>query len=98
MKEAGVEFQMFSPDRFMKAAAEKLFQDVEEAAIEEVKEVRKAGVSSNAVEPSWPPEVVERFEKQMEEFNAVRRTLNEQILREQERSEAIRKQDEPSTR
>jgi hypothetical protein len=54
---AGVEFQMFSPDRFMKAAREKLSQEIKEAAIEEVREVRKADVSLAAAA------ALERLEK-----------------------------------
>lgn len=44
----GVEFQMLAPERFMKAAAEKLAQKVKPEAINEVKEVRKAGLSPGA--------------------------------------------------
>jgi len=87
-EKSGVEFQMFSPDRFMKAAADKLSQDVKEAAIEEVKEVGKAGVSTNAVERFWRGQ--ERMESLGKGIGPPE--FYQQLAKEQKRIDALRKQ------
>ncbi len=56
-EKTGVDFQMFSLESFMKAAAEKLAHKVKEDAIQEVKEVRKEAISLGALA------ALERMEK-----------------------------------
>jgi hypothetical protein len=50
VSKAGITFQMFSLERFMEVASEKLSRVVKEAAIREVKEVRKAELSPGAMQ------------------------------------------------
>jgi PIN domain-containing protein len=83
-QKADVEFQMFSPDRFMTAAAEKLPQDVKATAIEEVKEVRKAAVSRKDFARLWP--AIEEFVKRQRMQEAQRppeEVMDEHLEREQ---------------
>jgi hypothetical protein len=86
-EQAGVDLQMFSPDRFMTVAAEKLAQDVTPAAIQEVKEVRKSAIT---------PAVLEELQR-LDAINAAGKRINpaadlyDEFLRNHERMASLQK-------
>jgi hypothetical protein len=87
-EKAGVELQMFSPERFMTVAAEKLSQDVKPTAIEEVKEVRRATLSPGVMAALQTLEAVAATEKHASGLP----DAYQQFLKDQERLDALRKQ------
>jgi hypothetical protein len=89
MEKAAVELQMFSPDRFMEVAAEKLSQDVKPAAIEEVKEVSRREIPASVLD------VLRRLDTADPVIGNFGSEMYQRVLEDQARLNALQKQAEP---
>jgi hypothetical protein len=110
-KRAGVELQMFSPDRFMELAAEKLLQDVKPAAIEEVKQVSRGEIPPSVLQglrrldalESSPNFGLQMYQEALNQYrlDALQKTVSpppdflQSILDNQARLDALQKQTAP---